>query len=546
MRVASLLVAVGLLAIANSLHAQNVQHSALDGAVVRVLALGSAELHEITKDGTTVKLAVPASGHGSGFVVHSSGLVVTAAHVVKGARHVSVMLPGSDRAYPARVVLANDAQDYAFVRMAGEFGDVAKLAAPEDKLSVRQNVFAVGYPIDATRSDPQSTPGVVSSSLPDGMLQLAMSVNHGNSGGPVIDAQEQVRGILVARANHEQGYTGLAWAVPNQLYQGDLGAILADGRHLKGEQLLRAPEQQKLSDLAALLAYEGPALMRSSVDDAVEGAKAREQRVVQQAEQLPGSAEAQLLAACFFWNRHVLERLRLSTSANPLRMRAKQYVLDAVKLDATLQRESEFVRLVLSDGAPVVQGVAAVTTGSGVPLRFEKAEGSDDVALFVGDASAPHQLRMGYGHISYGRVVTERCQAPCETQVQTGTVELGVGVPGSRRAAGRQYRQIEGPTTVRAEFHSRKAVRGVGVALMIVGGVTGVSLLIAGALVPDCPEDSYDVACPNVPMMAGGGVALGVGMIAGGIMLGQRDKATLNLSPMVSRSAGGVALGGRM
>ncbi|HEX6240130.1 MAG TPA: serine protease, partial [Polyangiales bacterium] len=408
MRVASLLVAVCLLAIAPHLHAQNVQHSPLDGAVVRVLALGSAELHEISREGVTAKLAVPTSGHGSGFITHSTGLVVTAAHVVQGARHVSVMLPGSHRAYPAKVVLANDAQDYAFVRVAGEFRDVAKLAAPEDRLSVRQNVFAVGYPIDATRTDPQSTPGVVSSSLPDGMLQLAMSVNHGNSGGPVIDAQEQVRGILVARSNLERGYTGLAWAVPNQLYQGDLAAILADGRHLKDEALLRAPEQQKLSDLAALLAYEGPELMRSSLDDAVEGAKAREQRVVQQAEQLPGSAEAQLLAACFFWNRHVLEQLRQAPSATALRARAQQYVLAAVKLDATLQRESEFVKLVLGRGAPVVRDAAQAVAGTSVPLRFEKARGSDDVALFIGDPNSPHQWRLGYGYVSYARMLTER------------------------------------------------------------------------------------------------------------------------------------------
>lgn len=193
-----------------------VRYGVVDHATVRVLAFGGVEMVNMPPNDKGQRLRVAASkgGHGSGVKLTGDGIVLTAAHVVEGARFVVVKEPGTDKAYPAKVLYASAKHDIAFLLIPGAHTDFLPLPEASPALAVRQSVFAVGYPLDPTRTEPQSNRGVVAGTLPEGNLQLGISINPGNSGGPVIDENDRLLGIVVRGADPTKGAQGLAEAVP--------------------------------------------------------------------------------------------------------------------------------------------------------------------------------------------------------------------------------------------------------------------------------------------------------------------------------------------
>ncbi len=211
-------VALGLaLAVAGSAAAQDapdaeatLEHSAIDRATVRVLALRGVGVARVAASGGGERLlAVPDATQGSGLLLEG-GLVLTARHVVEGAGVVAVWIPGQSRARAAQVVVAGE-DDYAFLALGEDASD--GVALPDDRpLRIRQTVDAVGYPLDARRGQPQSRRGIVAGVLPSGHLQLDLALDPGNSGGPLIDEDERVVGIVVARGDPTGGVQGVPLA----------------------------------------------------------------------------------------------------------------------------------------------------------------------------------------------------------------------------------------------------------------------------------------------------------------------------------------------
>lgn len=181
----------------------------VDASSVRVFAVGTVGTEPVQAQGHTVQLASPKAGHGTGFVV-DGGLVLTAQHVVEGARHLVVRLPGTGGFYSARQILGNKDLDIAVLAIDAAPSALPLIATPP---AVRTNVFAVGYPLDPARTQPQSARGIVAGYLDDGTVQLDMALNPGNSGGPLIDEREQVLGMVVARGKVEAGVQGIGYAV---------------------------------------------------------------------------------------------------------------------------------------------------------------------------------------------------------------------------------------------------------------------------------------------------------------------------------------------
>ncbi len=156
-------------------------------------------------------------GIGSGFILTSNGLIVTNAHVVAGARQLSVTLTDG-RVFPGHLVGMNVSQDVAVVKINArnlpvvQPGDSAKLLPGEW-------VIAIGNPFGL---DNTVTLGIVSAVQRSGaaagapnpaedFLQTDTAINPGNSGGPLLNAQGQVVGMNTAmRANSR----GLGFAIP--------------------------------------------------------------------------------------------------------------------------------------------------------------------------------------------------------------------------------------------------------------------------------------------------------------------------------------------
>jgi regulator of sirC expression with transglutaminase-like and TPR domain len=138
-------------------------------------------------------------GLGTGFVVAPDGLIATNLHVIGDARPISVELADGKR-YEATHVHATDrAADLAVIRIDAK-GLPALELGDSDALKQGQPVVAVGNPQGLERS---VVGGVVSGRRTidgESMIQLAIPIEPGNSGGPLLDRQGRVEGVLTLKS----------------------------------------------------------------------------------------------------------------------------------------------------------------------------------------------------------------------------------------------------------------------------------------------------------------------------------------------------------
>jgi regulator of sirC expression with transglutaminase-like and TPR domain len=138
-------------------------------------------------------------GLGSGFIVASDGLIATNLHVIGEARPISVQMADGKR-FDVEAVHAFDRPlDLALLRI-----DAKELPAlplgDSDSLKQGQPVVAIGNPHGLKHS---VVTGVVSGTREvEGrqMIQLAIPIEPGNSGGPLFDMQGRVHGLLTMKS----------------------------------------------------------------------------------------------------------------------------------------------------------------------------------------------------------------------------------------------------------------------------------------------------------------------------------------------------------
>lgn len=167
-------------------------------------------------------------GFGSAFCVDPGGLFVTNAHVaeaVKDARLTLVLSPGekTQRLVKATVLKSDKNVDLAL--LLADLGDGPPLPALElgqsDALAETMEVAAFGYPFgDALTFDNNGYPSVSVNTgritalrKKEGELELVQvdaALNPGNSGGPVLDANGRVIGIVISGLRG----AGINFAIP--------------------------------------------------------------------------------------------------------------------------------------------------------------------------------------------------------------------------------------------------------------------------------------------------------------------------------------------
>jgi regulator of sirC expression with transglutaminase-like and TPR domain len=148
-------------------------------------------------------------GLGTGFVVDAGGLIATNLHVIGEARPITVQL--ADKNYEVTSIHASDRSlDLALLRINAKNLPVLSLG---DSAAVKQGqaVVAFGNPLGLTHS---VVSGIVSSKREiEGrpMIQLAIPLERGNSGGPVLDLDGRVQGIITMKS---QVTNNLGFAMP--------------------------------------------------------------------------------------------------------------------------------------------------------------------------------------------------------------------------------------------------------------------------------------------------------------------------------------------
>ena len=141
-----------------------------------------------------------AFGLGSGFVIDKSGLIATNLHVIGEARPISVRF-SDGRTYDVVEIHATDkTEDVAILRVDAQDLPALPLAMA-DGLHQAQPVFALGNPLGLEHS---VVTGIVSGfrDNDDGtsLIQLAIPIERGNSGGPLLDMQGRVHGLLTLKS----------------------------------------------------------------------------------------------------------------------------------------------------------------------------------------------------------------------------------------------------------------------------------------------------------------------------------------------------------
>jgi S1-C subfamily serine protease len=173
------------------------------------------------------------SGLGSGVVVDASGDILTALHVVADASEISLTFADGSKS-GAEVVTREPQNDIAVIRATDPPVGIAP-ATLGNPGAVREGneAFALGSPFGLGGS---ISAGVISGlgrsfKLPDsdivlhGLFQIDAAVNPGNSGGPLVDRQGDVIGIVTALVNptKDDVFIGIGLAVPIDVAGGAAG-----------------------------------------------------------------------------------------------------------------------------------------------------------------------------------------------------------------------------------------------------------------------------------------------------------------------------------
>jgi len=178
---------------------------------------------------------------GTGFVIDKAGHILTTSDLIAGVGGVQVGFSGGDQV-SARVVGVDPATDIAVLQVNAHSRALTPLALGDsDQVEVGDPVVAIGNPLSFTRT---TTAGIVSAvrgtvdsasgaATIEHAIETDAAMNHGDSGGPLINAQGQVIGVDApdpAAAEIHSGTAGLGFAIPIDTVKGVVAQLIHDGK----------------------------------------------------------------------------------------------------------------------------------------------------------------------------------------------------------------------------------------------------------------------------------------------------------------------------
>jgi len=173
-------------------------------------------------------------GEGSGFVYDNRGDIITNDHVVGGETSIVVRF-WNGKQYKAKLVGTDPSTDLAVVKVSAPQSLLHPLTlADSDAIEVGAGVVAIGSPFGYAES---ATSGIVSAlhremTSPnnftiDDAIQTDAAINHGNSGGPLLDAQAHVIGVNAQIQSPSGGSDGVGFAIPSNTVSSVVSTLVA-------------------------------------------------------------------------------------------------------------------------------------------------------------------------------------------------------------------------------------------------------------------------------------------------------------------------------
>lgn len=223
--------------------------------------------------------SAPSQVEGAGFIFDSAGHIVTNNHVVTDASRIVVTFSDGTQA-DAKLIGTDPATDLAVIQVSGVDASLIKpvTLGSSAALKVGQMVLAIGSPFQLQGT---MTSGIVSAlgrtmestssssnnnnnsnnnngysttttaqayySIPD-IIQTDAAINHGNSGGPLLDLSGQVIGVNTAIESTSDSNAGIGYAIPSDIVKLVADDLIANGSSV--HTYLGISTQQMSADVA--------------------------------------------------------------------------------------------------------------------------------------------------------------------------------------------------------------------------------------------------------------------------------------------------------
>jgi len=196
---------------------------------------------------------------GSGVMVRTDGYILTNNHVVDGADDIKVDFTDG-RTLTAKVIGTDKPSDLALLKVTGN-GFTAIALGNSDAVKVGDVVLAVGNPLGVGET---VTMGIISaknrSTSVDGsyedFLQTDAPINHGNSGGALVNNRGELVGINSQILSSNDGNIGIGFAIPANMAKHVMEQLRTTGKVTRAQ--LGVTVQTVSSDMAQSLGLKQP------------------------------------------------------------------------------------------------------------------------------------------------------------------------------------------------------------------------------------------------------------------------------------------------
>ena len=146
-------------------------------------------------------------GSGTGFFITQNGYILTCYHVVQGANKIEII--AGKNIYPAKFIQGDSSNDLAVLKVEGSFSPIAFSSKINAKMG--EYVFTIGFPNPSLQGiNLKFTEGSISSltGFQDDLrfYQISVPVQPGNSGGPLLDKNGNIIGIIVSKLSAKETF----------------------------------------------------------------------------------------------------------------------------------------------------------------------------------------------------------------------------------------------------------------------------------------------------------------------------------------------------
>ncbi|MCB1532253.1 MAG: trypsin-like peptidase domain-containing protein [Alphaproteobacteria bacterium] len=188
-------------------------------------SLSRQPLPKHIEDVRKANVMIQKMGHGSGVFLTKEGHILTNQHVVGDATRMRIITKGKQHKLVAEVLRVDKVRDVALLKLeeVPENLEIETLPIRTEKLTISEDVYAMGNPIDYRALQDSVTKGIVSAHrvykeeavhLP--FIQADVDIHGGNSGGALLDEYGNLVGISVSGVSYlGSGYSsGLNFFIP--------------------------------------------------------------------------------------------------------------------------------------------------------------------------------------------------------------------------------------------------------------------------------------------------------------------------------------------